>query len=452
MLIPRPMPTEHLEEFLNAVESRLGAAAVARDASACKQASTDYSWISPVLAPKVKDKVAEAVVFPPDSEGMATIARLAYAYDVPLVPRGKGTGNYGQAVPLDGGVVLDTSRMKQILSIEKGSLRAEAGVSFTKLEAAAAKSGQELAMFPSTLNSYLGGFLSGGSGGTGTVAHGFLWDGFVQSLKIVPCTETSTPFEVAHPQTKDHLHGYGVTGLIAEATIQLVPKTDWQAVFASFPADHWKVAAYAGLQIMDCAVRPRLVSLDQAELTELYPDHPGIFPGRLSMRVLAAPEALDGYRASIEAAGGRIDLVDPKACMFHTMLSYNHVTLRAIQADPAYCHLMMGGPAAIEKAEEVCSVLPDSMLHLDGMRIGGKGHFGGLLISKFVSDSHLYAGMRKLREIGLGVADPHTWFLGLGHYPSADLVARVSAEVDPKGLLNPGRLPTEAQVAAYNSL
>ena len=48
-------------------------------------------------------------------------------HGVPITPRGKGTANYGQTLPMAGGLVLDTSRARKILEVGDGWLRAEAG-------------------------------------------------------------------------------------------------------------------------------------------------------------------------------------------------------------------------------------------------------------------------------------------------------------------------------------
>ena len=49
---------------------------------------------------------ADAVVLPATAEEVAEVVAWCYEHDVPIVPRGGGTGFAGGAVPFDGGVVL----------------------------------------------------------------------------------------------------------------------------------------------------------------------------------------------------------------------------------------------------------------------------------------------------------------------------------------------------------
>ena len=71
--------------------------------------SSDWSRMSPVLAEKlpVGRYVADLVVRPADATQVATALRVAHELEVPVTPRGAGTGNYGQATPFDGGLLLD---------------------------------------------------------------------------------------------------------------------------------------------------------------------------------------------------------------------------------------------------------------------------------------------------------------------------------------------------------
>ncbi|HEX3259690.1 MAG TPA: FAD-binding protein, partial [Pseudonocardia sp.] len=96
--------------------TRLGAAAVTFDEAQRTKASSDWSRMSPILAEKVPPGrfVADAVVRPGSAADVATVLRVAYEHDVPVTPRGAGTGNYGQATPFEGGILLDLRRLTDV--------------------------------------------------------------------------------------------------------------------------------------------------------------------------------------------------------------------------------------------------------------------------------------------------------------------------------------------------
>ena len=101
--------------------------------------------------------------------------------------RGAGTGNYGQAMPLMGGVLLNLAEMNTIRSIERGRVICEPGALLIDVDRACEASGQELRMFPSTRGTAsVAGFVAGGSGGVGSITWGGLRDfGNVLRLRVM---------------------------------------------------------------------------------------------------------------------------------------------------------------------------------------------------------------------------------------------------------------------------
>ncbi len=182
--------------------------------------SRDFYWYSPVLRKQLDGKAADVVVHPLNVKEIQDVLRYCYANEIPVTPRGAGTGNYGQAVPLHGGVLLDLSRMDQIESITAdGVAVCQPGVRLGVLEAEARKMGWELRCYPSTVvKASVGGFLAGGSGGIGSVAHGGLRDfATVRAIDVVTMEEE--PRLVHHEAEAIHeiLHAWGTNGIITRA-------------------------------------------------------------------------------------------------------------------------------------------------------------------------------------------------------------------------------------------
>jgi FAD/FMN-containing dehydrogenase len=441
-LAPGPAAVTALNRALVAA---LGPEQVSPVVAARRAASTDFAHMSPLLIAALPDRSADVVAFPRSVEELAAAVRLAHEHGVPVTPRGAGTGNYGQAVPLAGGLVVDLTRCDRVFETGDGWLRAEAGATFVALEAAARRCGQEIAMMPTTVGSTLGGFLAGGAGGVGSIEHGWLWDGFVIALAAVRCPPAEAPMTASGADCLPFLHAYGVTGIIASATVRLAPARTRVAVLASFPSQAGTPAAAAALALVRMEPPPRLVSLDEPDLVALFPPDPGLPAGHHSLRAIVDSAAVADVRGLVEAHGGRVEDVRPRGAAYVSTLAFNHVTLRARRTRPDLCHLQLSGAALIDHPDRVRAALPGSLLHLDGLRTAadpvypGRGrHFGGLLLSPFRGGAELYAGIARLLDLGVHVVDPHTWLLG---GPALPAIRASAATNDPDGLLNPGKLP-----------
>lgn len=415
----------------------LGGNAVHVDAPTRRSASSDYSWISPILRERLPATVADVVAFPQDNAAVARVLDVAARLRVPVTPRGKGTGNYGQAVPLQRGIVVDLSRHDRIMAVGDGWIEAGGGADFASLERAARRTRQELAMFPSMQRSSLGGFLSGGNQGIGSIEHGSIWDGFVHAIAVVACREDTRPVRTEGDEVLAHLHTYGTAGVLASARVRLVPAQCWTAVFASF-ADV-PSAARAGLELANLDPCPRSVSVDDAELAGLYPAHRGIVAGLASLRALVTKDCVDAAGAVVAAHGGRVEAVDAAAVAVLVTTSFNHSTLRAQRARPELCATQVRGSALLDRYDEAVATMAGGLLHLDANRKQGRAGYSGLLLSTFVDPPSLYASMARLEALGVTVIDPHTWVLG-GH-GRLDAIRERARIFDPYGLLNPGKLP-----------
>ncbi len=177
-----------------------------------EQLSRDFYWYSPVLRKQLNGKVGEVVVQPINAEEIQNVLRYCHAREIPVTVRGAGTGNYGQAIPLRGGVILDLTRMDKIETIQPdGVAVCEPAVRLGVLENEARKQGWELRCYPSTIvKASLGGFLGGGSGGVGSIANGNLRDfNTVRALEFV--TMEPEPRVVYHEGEAVHeiLHAWG---------------------------------------------------------------------------------------------------------------------------------------------------------------------------------------------------------------------------------------------------
>jgi glycolate oxidase len=119
--------------------------------------------------------VPEIVVLPDDVKQVAAVVKAAKQANVPIVPRGSGTGLAGGAVPAEGGIVLSLTRLNRILKIDLENRIAvvEPGVINVDVTKAVAKDGFFYAPDPSSQAACsIGGNVANNSGGPHTLAYG----------------------------------------------------------------------------------------------------------------------------------------------------------------------------------------------------------------------------------------------------------------------------------------
>ena len=117
----------------------------------------------------------EIVVLPGDVEQVAAVIKAAKRANVPIVPRGSGTGLAGGAVPAEGGIILSLARLNRILKIDLENRIAvvEPGVINLDVTKAVAKDGYFYAPDPSSQAACsIGGNVANNSGGPHTLAYG----------------------------------------------------------------------------------------------------------------------------------------------------------------------------------------------------------------------------------------------------------------------------------------
>ena len=220
MLQPHDRPLRHRR-----AEGAASAASAARTIRRwCKQKSRDFFWYSPVLKRQLDHVTADIVVSPASEAQVLEMLAAAHALGIPVTPRGTGTGNYGQAMPLSGGVLLDLSGFNKVTAIEPGRYVAEPGAIMARIDdETRAHSRQELRLHPSTYQTAsIGGFIAGGSGGVGSIKWGGLRDwGNIIRLKVATMEASPRILELTGEDLHKVAHAYGTNGIITEVEMPL---------------------------------------------------------------------------------------------------------------------------------------------------------------------------------------------------------------------------------------
>ncbi|MBW0002900.1 MAG: FAD-binding oxidoreductase, partial [Hyphomicrobiales bacterium] len=198
--------------------------------------SRDFFWYSPVLNEQLHGLAADIIAVPRDEADVMRVARACARHRIPLTPRGGGTGNYGQAVPLAGGVLLDLTELNVIEWHKAGVLRVAAGAKMVDIDMALKGHGWELRMHPSTKRTAtIGGFVAGGSGGVGSITYGGLREpGNLLAARIVTLEEEPRAIELRGSAAQAVNHAYGTTGIITVLEMPVAPAFPWIDLLVAF--------------------------------------------------------------------------------------------------------------------------------------------------------------------------------------------------------------------------
>ncbi len=189
----------------------------------------------PGMVRKLIKPVPEAVAQPLNTEEVAFIIKLASESAIPITPRGNATSGWGGALPTRSGIVADFSRMRRIIDIDrtKGTARVEAGVIWKNLEYALNKQGLALRVYPSSAPSAtVGGWVAEGGGGIGSYEFGRIEDNIEEVKLVTPGGEVKT---LKGEDLELVVEAEGITGLITEVVVKTRKAEDDVPVVASFP-------------------------------------------------------------------------------------------------------------------------------------------------------------------------------------------------------------------------
>lgn len=421
-------------------------------AAIVERLSKDFYWYSPVLRQQLQDKHGDIVVQPVSSDEVRAIARFAWQHRIPITVRGAGTGNYGQCIPLAGGIVLDMTRMDRVIEIrDDGTAICEPGARLASIETEARARGWELRMYPSTLaKATAGGFLAGGSGGIGSVKHGGLRDfDNVRGIEIV--TLEAEPRLLLRKGAAIHevLHCWGTNGIFTQVHLALAPAVEWTQCALAF--DSYEECFRFGFQMAaDPAWDKRLVTVFEWPIPSFFAPIPQVVSADQSLLFLMIASAqMDALRDAAKAAHGTITFsspfTGPKTQPLLSDYTWNHTTLWAMKADPQWTYIQAG--FSPDRPLEQFQLLRERfgkeiLFHIEFMKNGeGRTMPGSIPLVYFTGEQRLNEIIDYCREIGVSIANPHVNSLeDSGRFRTDSLQVRARQSYDPGGLLNPGKM------------
>jgi FAD/FMN-containing dehydrogenase len=439
-----------------ALKSRLDGIRTEDNPALVKQKSRDFFWYSPVLKQQLDNVTGDIVVSPTSEAQVLQVLAAAHELGIPVTPRGTGTGNYGQAMPLAGGLLLDLSGFDKVLDIAPGRYVAQPGAIMAKIDGQTrAHSRQELRLHPSTYQTAsVGGFIAGGSGGVGSIKWGGLRDwGNIIRLKIATMEASPRILELTGEDLHKVAHAYGTNGIITEVEMPLAPAYDWVDVIIGFDSLRGATEFANQLGEQDGLALKNLSVVAAPIGQDYFLRHRKFLPaGSHLVIVMAADFAVDAMLAFARRFTGaellmrsdKLTAEEAKGLPPAYELGWNHTTLRALRVDPAitYLQVLYPFPNQVELIDKLHARFGDELLcHLEFVRFDGKVTCFGLPLLRYSTKERLEEIIAIHEEMGAPIFDPHRYTLEEGGMKQTDdAQLAFKREADPQGLLNPGKM------------
>ena len=421
-----------------------------------KQKSRDFFWYSPILKRQLDHVVGDIVVSPTSEAEVVQVLAACHELGIPVTPRGTGTGNYGQAMPLSGGVLLDLSGFNKVKEIAAGRYVAEPGAIMARIDdETRAHSRQELRLHPSTYQTAsIGGFIAGGSGGVGSIKWGGLRDwGNIIRLKVATMEASPRILEFSGEDLHKVAHAYGTNGIITEVEMPLGPAYNWVDVIVGFEDLRAATEFANAVGEQDGLALKNLCVVAAPAPHDYFLRHRKFLPRDSHLViVMAADFAVDALCAYARRFKGaelllRTDKLSPedaKGLPPAYELGWNHTTLRALRVDPAitYLQVLYPYPNQVELVDKIHARFGDEVTcHLEFVRFDGKITCFGLPLVRFTSEERLEEIMAIHEGMGAPIFNPHRYTLEEGGMKQTDETQLAfKREADPQGLLNPGKM------------
>ncbi|OGQ47641.1 MAG: glycolate oxidase subunit GlcD [Deltaproteobacteria bacterium RIFCSPLOWO2_02_44_9] len=416
----------------------------------------------------------DAVVFPKSAEEISLILKLANREAFPVIPRGAGSGFSGGSLPVEGGVVVSLERMNKILKIDTDNLVAivEPGVVTGDFQEEAENMGLFYPPDPSSLKfCTIGGNIAECAGGPRAVKYGVTKD-YVLGLEVVlPTGEIintgvqTAKGVVGYDLTKLIVGSEGTLGIVTKAVLKLLPLPEaTKTMFAVF--SDMRDAANTVSKIISSKIIPSTLEFMDKESIGCVA---GYLPPDLSGSIEAA--------LLIEVDGDK-DLIEKEALLIRGICMENSATDVRIAGNRQEAKALWQARRAISPSmaklkpnkinEDIVvprSKIPDAIMGTRDIArkyniiIANFGHAGdgnihvNVMIDKSNS-GEFERGKKAVEEIfrlvlslggtisgehGIGTAKMP--YIGMELSPAAiDMMRRIKQVLDPKGVLNPGKI------------
>lgn len=209
----------------------------------------------------------DAVVEARSTEEVSEVMKLCSNAGVPVTVRGAGTGQAGGSVAIHGGIVLSVKQMNKILEYneESKTLRVQPGVLLQDVKAEAERHGMYYPPDPGEQTATIGGNASTNAAGPSTVKYGETRD-YVLDAEIV-LADGSIETLSSKEEFADIVGSEGILAVITELTLKLIDKPGADAILL-FPFMDTQSAVDAATKLLNPEYDPAVVEYMDTDIIE----------------------------------------------------------------------------------------------------------------------------------------------------------------------------------------
>ena len=194
----------------------------------------DIATIPSLVKPLIGNTIPDAVVQPESEKELIELTKWANENKIPLTPRGKATSGYGGVLPVKQGIIVDFHRMDNIIKINKEAqtVTVQSGIIWERLDKQLKKHSLTLKLYPSSYpGSTAGGWLAHGGSGIGSYEAGEFRESVISTKLVMPDGKVR---EFSGDEIDLIADAEGITGIISELTMEVMPLEDMKVVSIAF--------------------------------------------------------------------------------------------------------------------------------------------------------------------------------------------------------------------------
>lgn len=418
----------------------------------------------------------EAVALALTAEEVSQILSYTYGNNIPVTPRGSGTGLCGGAVAIHGGLVLSLAKMDRVLEIDPDNMTAtvEPGVLLMEFNKRLLESGLMYPPDPGEKSATLGGNVMTNAGGMRAVKYGVTRD-YVRGLEVVLPDGRITEFggKVAKNSSgyslKDIMVGSeGTLGIVTKLILRLIPAPK-KTVSLLSPFESIDMCIDAVPAVIREGFSPTALEFMQQGVIELAETYLGKkFPDKSSAAYLLL--SFDGESAAelskVCDAAAKLLVEKGAKDVFYSDTEERQESIWSARG--AFLEAIKSATPSMDECDVVVArnKIPEFLRYINELekendvRIFSFGHAGDGNIHIYICRDGLSDGvweplvsglMRRMyarsRELSGQVSGEH----GIGHakikyleasldQAAVSLMEGIKRVFDPKGLLNPGKV------------